>query len=48
MSLEAASSFSVPSMLVPRSDVLLMNVELDVDAQVPFSAFDALRTEMRH
>ena len=27
-SLEAASTFIVPSMLVPRNDVLLMNVEL--------------------
>ena len=31
-------------MLVPRSDVLLMNVELEADDKIPFSVFDALRT----
>jgi len=45
LKLGAASSASVPSMVVPRSDVLLMNVVLDADSQIPFSAFDALRTE---
>ena len=44
LKLGAASSASVPSMLVPRSDVLLMNVVLDADSQIPFAAFDALRT----
>ena len=43
--LGAASSFTVPSVLVPHSDVLLLNVTLDADAQIPFSAFDALRTQ---
>ena len=43
--LGAASSASVPNMLVPRSDVLLMNVVLDDESQIPFSAFDALRRE---
>ena len=45
LKLETAASASVPSMRVPRGDVLLMNVELDADSQIPFSAFDALRTE---
>ena len=45
LKLGAASSASVPSMLVQRSDVLLMNVVLDADSEIPFSAFDALRTE---
>ena len=32
-------------MLVQRSDVLLMNVVLEGDSEIPFKAFDALRTE---
>ena len=43
LKLETAASASVPSVRVPRDDVLLMNVELDADLQIPFSAFDALR-----
>ena len=45
LKLGASSSASVPSMLVRRNDVLLMNVILDADSQIPFDAFDDLRTE---
>ena len=45
LKLGAASSASVPNMLVPISDVLLMNVALDDASQIPFSAFDALLRE---
>ena len=44
LNLETAACYSVPSVRVPRDDVMLMNVELDSDSQIPFSAFDALRT----
>ena len=43
LKLETAASASVPSVRVSRDDVLLMNVELDVGSQIPFSAFDVLR-----
>ena len=45
LNLETAASASVPSVRVPRDDVLLMNVELDADSQIPFAAFDALRAK---
>ena len=41
----SAAFVSVPSVKVPRDDVLLMNVELDADSQIPFTALDALRTQ---
>ena len=43
--MESASCVSAPSMNVARDGVLLMNVELDADSQIPFTALDALRTE---
>ena len=42
LKVETAASASVPSVRVPRDDVLLMNVELDADLRIPFAAF-ALR-----
>ena len=44
LKLETAACASVPSVRVPRADVLLVNVELDSNSQIPFSAVDALRT----
>ena len=43
LDLADAGSATVPSIRVSRADILLMNVELDSDSQIPFSAFDALR-----
>ena len=39
LKLETAAAASVPEVRVPRNDVLLMNVELDADSQIPFSAW---------
>ena len=44
LKLETAAAASVPEVRVTRNDILLMNVELDADSQIPFAAFDALRT----
>ena len=44
LNLETAAWVVAPSVRVPRDDVLLVNVELDSNSQIPFSAFDALRT----
>ena len=40
----AAAAVTVPGVRVPIADVLLMNVELDADSQIPFPVFDELRT----
>ena len=40
-----AASVTVPPVNVSRADVLLMNVELDADSQIPFTVLDALRIE---
>ena len=41
----AAAAVTVPGVLrVPIADVLLMNVELEADSQIPFDVFDELRT----
>ena len=45
MQLETASNITLPSIRLPRDDILLMNVEVDNDGHIPFSAFDALRTQ---
>ena len=45
LNLETAASVTLPSVQMPRDDVLLMNIELDADSQIPFSVFDALRTK---
>ena len=42
--LQTAAAADVPEVRVPRSDILLMNVELDADSRIPFAAFDALWT----
>ena len=44
LKLETAACASVPSVRVPRADVLLVNVKLDSNPQTPFSAFNSLRT----
>ena len=43
--MEPAASVSVSNVKVPRDDVLLMNVELDADSQIPFTVLDALRAQ---
>ena len=43
--LEAAACAKMPSNKVYPADVLLMNVELDDDSQIPFEVFDALNRE---
>ena len=45
LNLETAAFASLPNVKVQRADVLLMNIELDGDSQIPFQVFDALRTE---
>ena len=40
----AAAAVTVPGVQVPKADVLLMNVELEADSQIPFDVFDELRT----
>ena len=45
LQLETASNITLPSIRLPRDDILLMNVEVDNDGHIPFSAFDALRTQ---
>ena len=45
LKLETASNISLPSMRLPCADILLMNVEVDEAGCIPFSAFDALRTQ---
>ena len=45
LGLADAGSAKLPNNRVSRADILLMNVELDSESQIPFSAFDHLRNE---
>ena len=45
LELGTAASVTVPAVNVSRADILLMNVELDADSQIPFTVLDALRIE---
>ena len=41
----SASAIEVPPVEVPREEILLMNVELDADKQIPFEVLDTLNKE---
>ena len=43
--LETAAYVTVPCVKVQRADVLLVNVHLEDNSQIPFQVFDVLRTE---